>query len=36
MEELDYSEEERESTEEVELTVSSSEIPDGTTEGKLY
>ena len=36
LEELDFNEEEREAIEEVELTVSSSEIPDGSIEGKLY
>jgi hypothetical protein len=36
LEELDYSEDERETIEEVELTVSSSEIPDENIEGKLY
>jgi len=36
LEELDYSEEERDNIEEVELTISSSEIPDRNVEGKLY
>lgn len=36
LEELDFNQEERENIEEVELTVSSSEIPDGSVEGKLY
>ncbi len=36
LEELDFSEAERETIEEVELTVSSSEIPDSSIEGKLY
>lgn len=36
LEELDFSEDERETIEEVELTVSSSEIPDDEIEGKLY
>jgi hypothetical protein len=36
LEELDYNESERETIEEVELTVSSSEIPDSSIEGKLY
>jgi hypothetical protein len=36
LEELDFNTEERANIEEVELTVSSSEIPDGSIEGKLY
>jgi len=36
LEELDYSEGEREIIEEVELTVTSSEIPDENIVGKLY
>lgn len=36
LEELDYSEEERDIIEEIELSVSSSEIPDQNIEGKLY
>jgi len=36
LEELDYSEEERENIEEVELTVKSSEIDDKTIDVKLY
>jgi len=36
LEELDFNEEERDTIEEVELTVSSSEIPDENIEGKLY
>ncbi len=36
LEELDYPEDERKTIEEVELIVSSSEIPDGAIESKLY
>lgn len=36
LEELDFSEEEREIIDEVELTVSSSEVSNDTIEDKLY
>jgi hypothetical protein len=36
LEELDFNETEREIIEEVELTITSSEIPDGSIEGKQY
>lgn len=36
LEELNYSEEERKTIEEVELTVNASEVPDGTIEDKQY
>jgi len=36
LEELDYQEDERETIEEIELTVTSSESPDKTIEERIY
>lgn len=36
LEELDYSAEERETIEEVELSITKAEVPDTTIEGKHY